>query len=102
MKRQLPTPVIVIVAICALVLIGILGFKIVSGGDQRVGPSIPQLYDKVGVLAKQSGGDFSKLSPEDQKFLNDMSRGHGKKFLETQYAKVTSSGDKPNETHANP
>jgi hypothetical protein len=102
MKRQIPTPVIAVVAICALILIGIFGLKIVNGGDPQVGPSIPQLYDKVGALAKQSGGDFSKLSPEDQKLLNDMSRGHGKKFLETQYAKLNSPGGNPNPSHVNP
>ncbi len=102
MKRQIPIPIIAIVAICFVVLIGILGFKIVQGGDQPVGPSIPQLYDHVGALAKQSGGDFSKLSPEDQKLLNDISRGHGKKFLQTQYAKLSSTGNTPHQSHANP
>jgi hypothetical protein len=32
-------------------------------------------------LAEKSGGDFSKLSPEEQKKLNQMSMGHGQNVL---------------------
>ena len=33
--------------------------------------------NRLGQLARQSGGDFSKLSPKDQQYLNDHTSGRG-------------------------
>jgi hypothetical protein len=41
---------------------------------------------KLQELAKRSQGDWQKLTPDEQKFLNGLSAGHGQQMLKTSFS----------------
>ena len=92
-KQAIPIPLIIVVIVAALAIIGFLGFKAMAG-PVREAPSSQEMYGTVAKMAKKSGGDYSKLTPDDQKFLDLMSHGHGQKLLENEYARTNASGGK--------
>jgi hypothetical protein len=49
-------------------------------------PKTQQMIDAdnfIAAMAKKSGGDFSKLSPDEQSKLNKMTMGHGPDVLKS-------------------
>lgn len=94
LKKPIPIYAVVAIAVLVIALIGFFGFRAISGTAARQAPSSVDLYQKVNQLAQKGGGDYSKLSADDQKFLEVMSHGHGKKLLESAYARSNSPGGK--------
>lgn len=78
-----PTAAVVVVAVLALVvLVGWLAYA-----NLLAPPKAPPLvkgsnYTFVEQVAKQSGGDYSKVSAEDQAKLETMTMGHGKQAFD--------------------
>jgi len=78
-----PTTAVVVVAVVALVvLVGWLAYA-----NLLAPPKAPPLvkgtnYTFVEQVAKQSGGDYSKVSAEDQAKLESMTMGHGKQAFD--------------------
>ncbi|MDR3689358.1 MAG: hypothetical protein P4L46_08270 [Fimbriimonas sp.] len=93
-KKKQVSPVVIAVGLVAVLgFVAFMGFKTLSG-PARQAPSAPEMYDAVGKLAIKSGGDYSKLSPSEQKYLELMSHGHGQKLLANQFARVNGARGK--------
>jgi hypothetical protein len=93
-KQAIPLQFAVPLAAVALIGIGYFGFRTLSGPSYPKVATSTELRSTEEQLALKSGGDFSKLSPDDQKTLDTLTRGHGQKFIEINYAKLSSSGGK--------
>lgn len=78
-----PKAAVVVVAVLALVvLVGWLAYA-----NLLAPPKAPPLvkgtnYTFVEQVAKQSGGDYSKVSAEDQAKLESMTMGHGRQAFD--------------------
>jgi hypothetical protein len=92
-KQVIPIPVIAVSIVVVLAVAGFFGFRAVSGPSAQA-PSAPEMYSQVQKLALKSGGDYSKLSPEDQKYLDLMSHGHGQKLLANEFERTNASKGK--------
>ncbi len=59
---------------------------------------------RVDEMAKQTGGDFSRLTPEDQQWLDGMTAGHGAQMLyaraQAQKRKVAAKTHRANTSRA--
>ena len=95
MNAKQPVPVAIIVGALAVVvaIACFFGYRAMSP-PAREAPTSVEMYDAVTKMALKSGGDYSKLSPDDQKYLDLMSHGHGQKLLANQYARAATSGGK--------
>jgi hypothetical protein len=94
MKREAPAPLIAGAIVIGLALVGFIGYKALAGPSYTKAPTAVELYSKADQLTLQCGGDFSKLTPDQQKLLDNMTLGHGKKYVEIHYPKLSSSGGK--------
>ena len=85
----------VIVAVLALVLlVGWLAYA-----NFLAPPKAPPLvkgsnYTFVEKVTKQAGGDYSKLSAEDQAKLESMTMGHGKAAFDDAWKRIKKAADK--------
>jgi hypothetical protein len=80
-KKMLP-----IFGVGAAVLVAFavwLGIRSFSGPSYAPTDKSVAADNFVAEMAKKSGGDFSKLSPEEQQKLNQMSMGHGSSMLKS-------------------
>jgi hypothetical protein len=85
-------PVIVAIAVLAVGIIGFFGYKTVAGQST---PQVTKAVDarkSIEQLARQSEGDYSKLTPEEQKLLDVTYRGNGQRALRNVYKTLTASG----------
>ena len=73
-KRE-PHPVVVTVSIVVLLLI--MGYAAYMYELLPIKP-MSEFGVRLGQLARESAGDFDKLKPSDQKYLNDHTGGRGK------------------------
>jgi hypothetical protein len=81
MESKKVLPILGIVA-----LVGVTVWWGIYSFSQPVYPKTQKMIDDdkfIAELAKKSGGDFSKLSPEEQQKLNQMSMGHGPSVLKS-------------------
>jgi len=85
-KKQVSTGVIAGVAAVAIALVGFFGFRTMSGPSMPTVPSPTSQYKTADQLALKCGGDFSKLTAAEQKSLDDMTLGHGAKYVQSHYA----------------
>ena len=81
-KRAVPIPAVVVAVVVLVALITGWGYH--NFGPQDRGKSQVEVStdDRMAKLAAQSGGDVSKLSEEDQKWLNNITMGHGATALQ--------------------
>lgn len=93
-KQSSSVPLMVAVAVLAAAFVGWFGYRTLSGPSYPKAPTSPELHSQAERLALKSGGDFSRLTPDEQRMLDNMTRGHGKKFVEMNYAKLSKSGGK--------
>src|SRR2546421_12594271 len=88
-QRSSPSPVAVAAVIAVLVLfIGWLAYA-----NLLAPPKAPPLvkgtnYTFVEKVAKQAGGDYTKLSAEDQAKLESMTMGHGKQAFDDAWKRI--------------
>jgi hypothetical protein len=87
--REVPPAYLVAIAVLAVAVIGFFGFRTLSGPSYPVGPDMHQAYKTIDDMARSSGGDFSKLTPDEQKQINDFARGNGKNYLAKRYKVIT-------------
>jgi|GEM_PF-3762185 len=85
-KKQAPVGVIAGVVIVVVALVGFFEFRSFSGPNFPTVPTPTAQYKTADQLALKCGGDFSKLSAAEQKSLNDMTLGHGEKYVQSHYA----------------
>ena len=78
-KKQLPIVITVIVVLIAV--LAWWGMKNLAPEGKINTEASTKTDDLVKELKKKSGGDFSKLSPEDQERLNKISGGRGAMML---------------------
>jgi hypothetical protein len=90
--KEIPPLYLGLVAILALVVIGFVGFKAMSGPTYPAIPQMKDTYKSIDDMARSSQGDFSKLSPDQQADLNSFARGHGKEYLANRYKIITTGG----------
>jgi hypothetical protein len=93
-KKQIPVQIAVPIGAVAVAAICFYGYRTVAGPSFPKAPSAKELHSSAEQLALKSGGDFSKLTPDEQKMLDNMTLGHGKRFVEINYAKLSASGGK--------
>ena len=81
-KRSASLKVIVVAVSVLLVFIGFVAYMSQSSGNST-SITVPktELTRWIEGLAAQSGGDFNKLSPEDQQKLQRATRGQGEMML---------------------
>lgn len=92
--QSVPAPLVAAIAVIVIALVGFFGFRMLSGPSYPKVPSAKQLYSQADQLALKSGGDFSKLSTDEQTLLNNLTAGHGQKYIELHYAKLAGTGGK--------
>lgn len=80
-KRQ-AHPSVMIFAIIGLILM--IGYAAYMFELLPVKP-MSEFGNRLGQLARDSGGDFDKLKPADQKYLNDHTGGRGKMAIGAYY-----------------
>jgi hypothetical protein len=85
-------PVIVVVAVLAVAIIGFYGYRKVAGQDAPQVTKAADARKSIEQLARQSGGDYTKLSPDEQKLLDVTYRGNGQRALANVYKGLTESG----------
>ncbi len=73
-KRE-PHPVVIVVSI--LLLLFVMGYAAYMFELLPIKP-MSEFGIRLGQLARESEGDFDKLKPADQKYLNDHTGGRGK------------------------
>lgn len=78
-KKQLP--IIIAVVVVLVVVLTWWGMKNFAPEGKINTAESTKTDDLVKELKKKSGGDFSKLSPEEQEKLNKMSGGRGAMML---------------------
>lgn len=93
-KQQVPLPVVLGICVVALIAIGFIGFRTLSGPSYTKVPTAADQHSQAEKLALKSGGDFTKLSPQEQQLLNNMTLGHGQKFVEINYPRLSGQGGK--------
>jgi hypothetical protein len=93
-KKPLPTSIAIAIAVAAVAIIGFFGYRTLAGPSYPKVPTSVELHSQAEQLALKCGGDFSKLTTDEQKMLDNMTLGHGKKFVEINYAKLSASGGK--------
>ncbi len=57
-KKEFPIAYAVVIGICALVLIGFFGYKVLGGGAGPQAPNSVDLHTRAEKLALKSGGDL--------------------------------------------
>lgn len=82
----------VAIVVVAVALIGYYGYRTLAGPSYQKVPTAQQQHSKAEQLALKSGGDFEKLSSEEQKKLDDMTLGHGRKYVEINYKRLANGG----------
>jgi hypothetical protein len=82
---------LVLVSVAAL---GFVLFRSFSGPSYTQVPTSKELHSRAEKLALKSGGDFASLSPAEQKVLDDITMGRGKKYVEINYKRLSASGGK--------
>lgn len=90
--RSVPVIVMVAVAVLAAALIGLFGYRtlVPSGGGQAT--KAADTRRSIEDMARKSGGDYTKLSPDEQKLLDATYRGNGQRALHNVYKSLTESG----------
>jgi hypothetical protein len=76
-KKQIPVPVVIAACIAVLALVVWWGFKNFSPGDPPKSSLNVQVDNYLAEMAKKSGGDWSKLTPEEQAKVNGMTGNRG-------------------------
>ena len=85
-------PVIVIVAVLAVAIIGFFGYRKVVAQDAPQVTKAADARKSIEQLARQSEGDYTKLTPDEQKLLDTTYRGNGQRALRNVYKSLTASG----------
>ena len=86
-KPGVPLPMIVGAVVLLALFVGWLAYR--NLGPAPMGPTGPTEQSKndwVSQLAKQTGGDFSKLDPQTRLKLNTYTGGKGAELLKSKYA----------------
>jgi hypothetical protein len=97
--KKAASPIVVAIAVIAL------GVGLFFMADFTFGPLLPppdpfggmSQGEWVQKLARETEGDFNKLSPANQKQMNGISRGNGARYLKVAYEKLTKEPSKPKE-----
>jgi len=93
-KKEIPVKFVIPIAVLAVALIAYFGYVTLAGPSRAEVPTAKEMHSKAEKLALKSGGDFSALTPAEQKMLDEMTLGHGKRYIEINYKRL-SGGNKP-------
>ena len=91
LKQPVPVPLIAVAVVAVLAIAGFLGFR-------QMAPPAPLVTNSVDTrksieqLAMQSGGDYSKLTADEQKLLDMTYRGNGRRAIHNIYKSLTAPG----------
>ena len=83
--KAAPAPIVVVALVVVLVLfVGWLAYAHLLAGPaaQPLSAQAKSNNDRLRTLAKQSGGDISKLSEEDRNWVNNNAGGYGAMVLQ--------------------
>jgi hypothetical protein len=76
-KKQIPVPVVVAACIAALGFMGWWGYKNFGPQDTPKTSKNIEVDNYLAEMAKKSGGDWNKLTPEEQAKVNSMTANRG-------------------------
>ena len=92
-KKEIPPAVIALAVAGVLTFTAFMGYRTLGPGAQEK-PNLPPMTaqqkandDFLKKVAMQTSGDISKASPEDQKRIQDVTRGMGGMALQSLYRK---------------
>lgn len=80
--QSVPLPVIILAVVALLVFVSWWGYRSLSAQDRGKLAQEQSSDQRIATLAKQSGGDLSKLSESDRAWLQNMTMGHGQQALQ--------------------
>ena len=82
-KKQVPMPVVVAACIFALAFMGWWGYKNFGSANTPKTAENVKVDNYLAEMAQKSGGDWSKLTPEEQAKVNSMTGNRGALALAT-------------------
>ena len=84
-KKNVSPAMIAVLAVVLLAFVGWLAYANLFAPPKpaAMDAKAQANHDWIKQLAKQSGGDISKLSPEDTQKLQEMTKGYGAMALKT-------------------
>ncbi len=87
-KGGIPPALIAVAAVLLIIIAGYIGYATLlkPAAAAPMDKAAEQRSDWIKTLAKQSGGDMSKLSKEDAEKLNTMTNGHAAAALKDKLA----------------
>ncbi len=80
-KKGLSPAMIAALVIAAVLFVAYMAYANFGPTTRKFAPEKQTADEFVRGLAKKSGGDFNKLTPEEQQKLNGMTMGHGAQSL---------------------
>jgi hypothetical protein len=87
LKTKAGAPAVIIAVVVLVAFLSWWGYRNLNDGDRPKTAHSAQIDEMLTAEAQKCQGDFSKLSPEDQKKVNDVTGGWGGVAIAKMYKK---------------